>query len=185
MDNWNTRCSNSILEERKEVETKYAVRIGQTEIYCSRCGKPWGYGGHVCQDIRFEMMQKKREEIRQNARNLKNRTANIREEFSGRSGYLKINPSRPETKRASLGKSGRKSLLPRTDLHGVGVETQEKGLRSLPDRHGTVTDHAVSKCHNMPDRGIGESDEKYGCPCSGVFCGVISQEVSWCHKREG
>jgi hypothetical protein len=38
---WNERCLASIKGERQEIERKYNIRIGQTEIYCARCGKSW------------------------------------------------------------------------------------------------------------------------------------------------
>lgn len=55
--NWNDRCREAIRRERQEVETRHGIRIGQTEIYCSRCGRSWGYGKHTCQDIRFEALK--------------------------------------------------------------------------------------------------------------------------------
>jgi hypothetical protein len=54
---WNERCLESIKKEKKEIEQRYGIRIGQTEIYCSGCGKSWGYGKHTCQDIRFEALK--------------------------------------------------------------------------------------------------------------------------------
>ena len=41
MEDWNTRSSKSILEQRKEVEQRYGVKIGQMSITCSKCGKLW------------------------------------------------------------------------------------------------------------------------------------------------
>jgi hypothetical protein len=58
---WNRRIEASIKKEKAEVESKYGIRIGQTEIYCIRCGRPWGYGNHICQDIRFEKLRMKKE----------------------------------------------------------------------------------------------------------------------------
>lgn len=54
---WNSRCLKSIARERKETEARYDIRIAQTDIYCARCGKPWGFGRHVCQDVRFETLR--------------------------------------------------------------------------------------------------------------------------------
>ena len=54
---WNFRCKESIRRERAEVEAKYNIRIGQTEIKCGLCGKPWGYGKHTCQNIRFQQLK--------------------------------------------------------------------------------------------------------------------------------
>jgi hypothetical protein len=56
MADWNKRCAESIRKEKTLVEAKYGIRIGQTEIYCARCGKPWGFGGHVCQGVRFQKL---------------------------------------------------------------------------------------------------------------------------------
>ncbi len=55
-DNWNDRCRDSIQKEKKEIEDRCRIRIGQTEIYCVRCGKPWGYGNHTCADIRLQKL---------------------------------------------------------------------------------------------------------------------------------
>ena len=60
-DNWSVRCANFIKGERREVEKRYGIRFGQTEIYCNRCGKSWGLGKHTCQDVRFEQLQAKNE----------------------------------------------------------------------------------------------------------------------------
>jgi len=65
---WNTTCENSIRRERLEIEKKYGIKIGQTEISCARCGKSWGFGGHVCADRRFEKLH---EESRRKAAELK------------------------------------------------------------------------------------------------------------------
>lgn len=43
-DNWSRRCEESIRKEKREVEKRYGIRIGQTEIYCARCGKVWPHG---------------------------------------------------------------------------------------------------------------------------------------------
>ena len=58
---WNERCLESIKKEKKEIESRYGIRIGQTEVYCFRCGKSWGYGKHSCQDVRLEQLQAKKE----------------------------------------------------------------------------------------------------------------------------
>lgn len=58
---WNRRCEESLKKARLEAEQRYGIKIGKTEIYCARCGKPWGFGGHVCQDVRLkELHEKKR-----------------------------------------------------------------------------------------------------------------------------
>lgn len=59
--NWNTRCIESIREQKREIAKKYNIRFGQTDIYCAKCGKPWGYGKHTCQDIRFEQLKAKKD----------------------------------------------------------------------------------------------------------------------------
>ena len=61
-ENWSARVVDTIKQERREFEKRYGIRIGRIEICCARCGKPWGLGNHVCQDIRFEMLKEKREE---------------------------------------------------------------------------------------------------------------------------
>lgn len=55
-ENWNSRCLESIRKEKMEVEARYGIRTKQTEIYCSRCGKSWGFGRHTCQDVRLKSL---------------------------------------------------------------------------------------------------------------------------------
>jgi len=55
--NWNQRIRDSIEKEKAEVEKRYRVKIGRTSITCSRCGSPWGFGGHACQDVRLERLR--------------------------------------------------------------------------------------------------------------------------------
>ena len=43
---WNQKCLAAITKDRKEAEIKYGVRIGQTEIFCSVCGKKWDFNGN-------------------------------------------------------------------------------------------------------------------------------------------
>lgn len=63
---WSSRCAESIKREKLEAEKKYGIRIGQTEIYCARCGKPCWPGRHVCMDIRLEKLrEEKMKEISQ------------------------------------------------------------------------------------------------------------------------
>ena len=64
-DNWNERCLKSIGEQRIGVESRYGIRIGQTENYCARCGKSWGYGKHTCQDVVFQRLQEEKNEKRE------------------------------------------------------------------------------------------------------------------------
>lgn len=54
---WDERCLESIRKDKKEIEARYGIRIGQTEVYCARCGKPWGFGRHSCQDMRLEKLK--------------------------------------------------------------------------------------------------------------------------------
>ncbi len=54
--NWNRRCAESIRRARKEVEQRYGIGIGQTEIYCASCSRPWGFGKHLCQEIRLQRL---------------------------------------------------------------------------------------------------------------------------------
>jgi hypothetical protein len=55
--NWSERCLTSIRKEKADTENRYGIRIGQTEIYCARCGKSWGYGNHTCQDVRLSKLK--------------------------------------------------------------------------------------------------------------------------------
>jgi predicted nucleic acid-binding Zn ribbon protein len=57
--NWSDRCREAIRRERQEVETRHGIKIGQTDIACVKCGRPWGYGKHTCQDIRLEQLNEK------------------------------------------------------------------------------------------------------------------------------
>lgn len=61
-ETWNQHCLKSIQRERAEVEKRYGIKIGQTDIYCAKCGRPWGFGGHVCQDTRLKELQLKKRE---------------------------------------------------------------------------------------------------------------------------
>jgi hypothetical protein len=54
---WNSCCQQAIEKEKREAETRYGIGFGQTEVYCVRCGKPWGLGKHTCQDIRLQKLQ--------------------------------------------------------------------------------------------------------------------------------
>ncbi len=45
---WDSCCRDSIRKEKMEVEKRYEIRIGQTDIYCTKCSKPWGFGNHTC-----------------------------------------------------------------------------------------------------------------------------------------
>jgi hypothetical protein len=47
----------SIQREKQEIEARYGIRIGQTDIKCFKCGRPWGYGRHTCQDMRFQRLK--------------------------------------------------------------------------------------------------------------------------------
>jgi hypothetical protein len=49
-ENWNWLCEESIRKEKKEIEKKYGIRIGHTEIYCAECGKSWGTRSHISHD---------------------------------------------------------------------------------------------------------------------------------------
>jgi hypothetical protein len=59
---WFSRCAESIRKERVEAEKRYGIKIGQTDIYCARCGRPWGLGGHTCQDTRLKELQLQKKE---------------------------------------------------------------------------------------------------------------------------
>ena len=45
---WNARSAESIRKEKAEAEKRYGIRIGQTELYCAKCGRRWDFGGHKC-----------------------------------------------------------------------------------------------------------------------------------------
>ena len=62
-DNWSARCANFIKGERREVEKRYGIRFGQTEIYCARCGKSWGLGNHTCQDVRLQRLNEAKKDV--------------------------------------------------------------------------------------------------------------------------
>ena len=53
-ENWNERIVKAIRLEKAEAAKKYNIVFGQTEIYCARCGKSWGFGNHTCADIRLQ-----------------------------------------------------------------------------------------------------------------------------------
>jgi transposase-like protein len=68
--NWNTRCLNSIREEKAEIAKRYNIRFGQTEIYCGRCkvsiSNPTK---HICADLQlqnfYEAQREKKEKLNQ------------------------------------------------------------------------------------------------------------------------
>ena len=60
---WNERCRESIRKEKKEIELRYEVKIGQTDIYCAKCRRPWGYGRHICPDIRFKQLNEAKKDV--------------------------------------------------------------------------------------------------------------------------
>jgi hypothetical protein len=78
---WSSRCAESIKREKLEAEKKYGIRIGQTDIRCARCGQSWGFGKHICQDIRFKQLeekeQKERETLKARANDLLGRVRKI------------------------------------------------------------------------------------------------------------
>jgi hypothetical protein len=57
---WSSRCAESIRREKLEAEKKYGIKIGQTDIYCARCGKSWGFGNHTCMDLRLEKLREEK-----------------------------------------------------------------------------------------------------------------------------
>lgn len=57
MSDWNRKVEDSIRKEKAEVERRYGIKIGRTEICCSRCGKSSVPGVHSCQDIRFKQLK--------------------------------------------------------------------------------------------------------------------------------
>lgn len=46
MSDWNRKVEESIRREKREAELRYGIKIGQTEIYCARCGKKWDFTGN-------------------------------------------------------------------------------------------------------------------------------------------
>ena len=42
-EDWNARVSTSIKIEKRKIEKRHGIRIGQTEIRCAICGKPWPF----------------------------------------------------------------------------------------------------------------------------------------------
>jgi len=45
---WNEKVRVSLEREKAEVEERYRIKIGQTSITCSVCGRPWGFGHREC-----------------------------------------------------------------------------------------------------------------------------------------
>jgi len=45
-DNWNQRVVDSLAREKKAVEARYGIRMGQSEISCATCGRQWDFTGH-------------------------------------------------------------------------------------------------------------------------------------------
>ena len=39
-----------------EIEKRYSIKIGQTDVKCVRCGKSCWPGNHTCQDIHLEKL---------------------------------------------------------------------------------------------------------------------------------
>jgi len=76
-ESWVNKCSKSIDKEKHEIEKRYKIKIGQTEIYCARCGKPWGFGGHICQDIRFQALKEEKEKKILGLKELKNKAWDV------------------------------------------------------------------------------------------------------------
>ncbi len=60
---WNERMKATLARERVEVGERYSVKIGQTTVSCGKCGKPSGFGGHICQDIRLKMLSEAKKAI--------------------------------------------------------------------------------------------------------------------------
>ncbi len=60
---WNDRCRDSIKKERSEIEARYNIRIGQTDIKCARCGRPCTPGQHTCQDIRLKRLNEAKGDV--------------------------------------------------------------------------------------------------------------------------
>jgi len=58
--NWDARCSESIKKQRAEVEKRYEIRFGQTDIYCAKCGKTTGFpfDRHICQNTGLISLRK-------------------------------------------------------------------------------------------------------------------------------
>jgi len=54
MANWNPICLDSIRKEKAEIAKRYDIRLGQTEFYCARCGRPSTPGSHACGDVRLK-----------------------------------------------------------------------------------------------------------------------------------
>lgn len=61
---WNSACLNSIRRQKAEIAKRYNIRFGQTEIYCSRCARSWGFGHHVCQDVRLKKLSEAQKSLK-------------------------------------------------------------------------------------------------------------------------
>lgn len=76
-DNWNDRCGQSIQKEKKEIEDRNGIRFGQTEIYCARCKRPWGFGKHICSDIILKQLREEKYIKQEKLKPIKSNLLNI------------------------------------------------------------------------------------------------------------
>jgi hypothetical protein len=68
-ENWNRKSEEAIRIEKREVEKKYGIRLGRTEISCNRCGRLYGFE-HLCRDLYLQRLREEKER----AKALKNET---------------------------------------------------------------------------------------------------------------
>ncbi len=54
--NWSQLCLASIRKEGAETKNRYGIKIGQTDVYCTKCGRPCTPGQHTCKDQRLRML---------------------------------------------------------------------------------------------------------------------------------
>lgn len=56
---WNERCLKSICNQRIEIEKKYGIKIGKTDIKCLKCGDKWSPENHECKKRRLSYKRSK------------------------------------------------------------------------------------------------------------------------------
>lgn len=99
-------------------------------------------------------------------------------------GHLKIQPSRTSPQRASVGEHSQKSILPRTDFHDLDSEEWVQGHGCHSTDHDRHLNTIEPTRQTTPQQGTSEDALFHCLSCIGPFCGVLSQNVTYCHKRD-
>jgi hypothetical protein len=76
-ENWNERIVKTLKLEKAEAAKKYNIVFGQTEIYCARCKRPWGFGKHICSDIILKQLREEKNEKQEKLKPIKSNLLNI------------------------------------------------------------------------------------------------------------